>query len=127
VRSYAQVSHLLWLALPIIVAATDALSEPRYDIGLLVAASRSVVRIEAHRPGTKLQMGTGVVLADGEIATACHVVHDARAVYAIYAGRRRTTSSLRAMAARDVCAFSVVGLEAPAARCSTRKEMLLVC
>ena len=78
--------------------------------------ARSVVRIEADRPGSGIQMGTGVVLADGEIATACHVIRDAHAVFAIYAGRRRAISNLRVMAARDVCAFSVVGLETPAAK-----------
>jgi serine protease Do len=103
-------------ALPAVFAATDAWSGTRLDIGLLMEAARSVVRIEADRPGSGLQMGTGVVLADGEIATACHVVRGARAVHAIYAGRRLGTSNMRVMAARDVCAFSVVGLEAPPAR-----------
>lgn len=108
----------VWLValLPGVFAATSALSESRLDIGVVVEAARSVVRIEADRPGVGIQMGTGVVLADGEIATACHVVRDAHAVFAIYAGRRRAASNLRVMAARDVCAFSVVGLEAPVAK-----------
>jgi len=85
-------------------------------MGLLVQAARSVVRIEASRPGSGIQIGTGVVFADGEIATACHVVRDASTVFAVYAGRRRVVSNIRVMPRRDVCAFSVDGLEAPAAK-----------
>jgi hypothetical protein len=109
---------VIWVAalLPGSFAATDALAESRLDIGLIFKAARSVVRIEADRPGSGIQIGTGVVLADGEIATACHVVRGATTVIAVYAGRRRTTSNMRVMLTRDVCAFSVAGLEAPAAR-----------
>lgn len=102
--------------LPGFCVATNALSESRLDIGLVVEAARSVVRIEAERPGFGMQLGTGVVLAHGEVTTACHVIRDARTVFVIYAGRRRAISNLRVMATRDVCAFSVVGLEAPAAK-----------
>ena len=104
------------VALPGIFAATHALSDPRLDIGLLMGVARSIVRIEADRPGYGIQIGTGVVLADGEIVTACHVVRDARVVYVIYGGRRRAASRLRIMPQRDVCAFSVVGLKAPVAK-----------
>ncbi len=109
---------IIWAValLPGVLAATDALSEPDLDIGLIFEAARSVVRIEADRPGSGIQIGTGVVLADGEIATACHVVRDATTVTAVYAGRRRPTSNMRVMPTRDVCAFSVVGLEAPVAK-----------
>lgn len=112
------VTLVIWVValLPGGFTAADALAEPSLDIALVLEAARSVVRIEADRPGSGIQIGTGVVLADGEIATACHVVRDATAVFAVYAGRRRTTSNMRVMPTRDVCAFSVVGLEAPAAK-----------
>ncbi len=107
----------IWVAASLsgIFAATDALSNSHPDISVLVSVAQSVVKIEADRPGSGIQIGTGVVLADGEIATACHVVRGAHVVNVIYAGRRWTSSNLRVMPDRDVCAFSVVGLQAPVA------------
>lgn len=83
---------------------------------VLFSAFRSVVRIEATRPAHGVQVGTGVVLAQRKVATACHVVRDATKVSVIHGGRRFFVSGLQAMPKRDVCVFTVKGLNAQPAQ-----------
>ena len=122
----ARISKIaIWLVVvfPLVCANSNVTSAQRLTVALLVEATSSIVRIEANRPGTGIQVGTGVVLSEGEIVTACHVVRDAGAVIVIHAGRRYVASQLRALPARDVCAFSVPGLEAPIAKVRPAVEL----
>jgi len=98
----------LWLSLP--AHANDFSPRVIFD------ASRSVVRIEAARPRLGVQVGTGVVLAQDKVVTACHVLRDATNVSVIHGGIRYVVSALQALPEKDVCALSVQGLNAVPAK-----------
>ena len=104
------------LSLVLAVWLCQAVDAADFAPNVLFSASRSVVRIEATRPAHRVRVGTGVILAQDKVVSVCHVVRDATEVFVIYGGRRFVVSSLQAMPERDVCAFSVKGLNAqPAA------------
>lgn len=105
-----------WICLLLLLSAPVSWAAELVVPDFLSRASQSVVRIEASRPQRQIQIGTGVVVAPEQVATACHVVSDAIEVGVIFAGRRFAVSSIRAAPARDVCIFLVTGLDAVPAR-----------
>src|SRR3981081_2657105 len=87
--------------------------------GLAVASG--VVRVEVSRPGTGYSVGTGVVVAPGKVATACHVLRGGSQVSVIHAGIRRTVLTRSAPSPdHDVCVLQVPALEARPAVLSRR-------
>lgn len=101
-----------WICLLLLLSAPVSWAAELLVPDFLSRVSQSVVRIEASRPQRQIQIGTGVVVAPGQVATACHVVSGAAGVHVVFAGRRYAVSSIRAAPARDVCVFFVNGLDA---------------
>jgi len=115
----------IWLSLFVAVCLGRSVNADTLPQDILFSASRSVVRIEAIRParGVQVQVGTGIILAQGKIATACHVVRGATNISVIHGGRRYVVSGLHAMSERDVCVFSVSGLTARPAESRTAAQL----
>lgn len=117
-RVYARASlFALFASVPALPAALE------FDPAFVMRAAHSVVRIEAGKPGRGIQIGTGIVIAEQKVATACHVVRDARTIYVLYSGRRWKVSALRAMPERDLCLFVVPSLDAPPAQLRDSRDL----
>lgn len=78
-------------------------------------ASKSTVVVENFdEAGKAKSFGSGVVFADGNVATNCHVVKGASSLK-VRIGTKRLSATLRYSDwDRDVCSLSVAGLDAPA-------------
>ena len=87
-------------------------------------AARSTVVVENIDAQGKVQsMGSGVVLADGNVVTNCHVVKDANRLK-VRSGDKEHPATLRYSDwDRDVCSLSSAGLSAPAAVVGSSKTL----
>jgi S1-C subfamily serine protease len=93
----------------IVVWAMCLASTAAADIDYAVA--RSVVQIQAKPPeGGRVFMGSGVVVADGRVATNCHVTLNASSIFVRKGGLRFPAVRERADVKRDLCLLDVAGL-----------------
>jgi serine protease Do len=76
---------------------------------LFLPVAASVVRVEAELGRGRLSVGSGVTVAPGTIATACHVVRDASDVRVAGGGGTWQADAEHADARRDVCFLRVPG------------------
>lgn len=106
-RQRAPAAVLIALTLALLPAAASALGEQ--DIAALIRLSPSVLKIEASDARGKVSVGTGVAVAPGVIATACHVTARATTIRVVSNGERMQVASQRAQVARDLCLLDVPG------------------
>jgi hypothetical protein len=83
-----------------------------FDHAYWIAASSRVVKVEVARGGSGYSLGTGVVVARGLVATACHVLRGGTAIGVTHAGTRYSATARIASADRDVCLLRVPRLDA---------------
>ena len=77
-------------------------------------ASPSVVVVLTYNAaGKPTELGSGVKLPDGSVATNCHVLKDGTTYRVRYRGKLYPASLGKADWNRDVCSLSVPGLPAP--------------
>ncbi len=95
---------LLLTALPSLANALD-----QRDIAALISLRPSVLKVEASDARGNVGVGTGVAVAPGVIATACHVTARASTLRVVSNGERMQVSSQRAMVTRDLCLLDVPG------------------
>src|ERR1700704_2326906 len=83
-----------------------------FDQAYWIAVASAIVKVEVARPGG-YSLGTGVVVAPGKVATACHVLRGGLQVAVLYAGiRRNVLTRSTPSAEHDVCVLQVPQLEA---------------
>lgn len=92
----------------------DVRPEGEPDAATLARLAHSVLRVEAAAPGSRLRIGSGVVVAEGRVVTSCHVTRQARALSVGQGGARWPARLLSPQPARDLCLLAVEGLPAPA-------------
>lgn len=79
------------------------------DIAALISLRPSVLKVEASDVRGNVGVGTGVAVAPGIIATACHVTAHATTLRVVSNGERMQVSGQRAQVARDLCLLEVPG------------------
>jgi hypothetical protein len=99
--------HGLAMAVALASPAANALGEQ--DIAALIRLRPSVLKVEASDSNGRVSVGTGVAVAPGVIATACHVTAHATSVRVVNNGERMQASSQRAQVTRDLCLLDVPG------------------
>ncbi len=95
------------------------------DRASLVRVAPSVVKIEAVDAAGRFQLGSGVIVGDGKVATNCHVTRRAERVHVVQGGVRWAAFAQASDTRRDLCVLRVPKLEdgrvAPIARTSQLK------
>lgn len=84
------------------------------DRALMLAATASVVRVQAFDANSRTFIGTGVVIAPQRVATSCHVTRQALQVVAIHRGETYRVAGQAHDIEHDVCVLDVPLLPAPA-------------
>jgi serine protease Do len=74
----------------------------------------SVVRVRAVGTDGSVKFGSGVVIAPGQVATACHVTRGATTIEVEHAGKRSTADAQHGSPYHDLCLLSVQAVDAPA-------------
>jgi serine protease Do len=113
-----------------IAGALIALMLPRFalaefDGALLAAVAPSLVKIRASDSSGKQALGTGVVVGRGKVITNCHVTLDATR---IELAQDRATWEANAEASdvkRDLCLLKVSGLDLPAVKLGSVRDLKL--
>jgi hypothetical protein len=103
---------MLRLALIALLFAGAAAAAEPFDRRYMIAAAKSVVRVEAGQGGARYAVGTGTVTGPGEVTTAHHVVRGAKRVYVLSGGVRHAASVSRVDPVHDICVLTVHNLEA---------------
>ncbi len=79
------------------------------DIAALISLRPSVLKVEASDVRGNVGIGTGVAVAPGVIATACHFTAHATSVRVVVNSERMQARHQRAQMARDLCLLDVPG------------------
>jgi hypothetical protein len=95
------------------------------DRAALVQVAPSVVKIEAIDAAGRFQLGSGVIVAEGRVATNCHVTRRAQRINVMQGGVRWAVVAQASDTPRDLCLLRVPRMEggrvAPIARASRLK------
>ena len=101
------------LAAVLFVAASTAHAKTASEI--YEQAARSTVVVEnINAKGKSQSMGSGVVFADGDVVTNCHVIKGANKLKVRIGGKEHSATLRYSDWDRDVCSLSVAGLSAQA-------------
>ncbi|MBC8006475.1 MAG: trypsin-like peptidase domain-containing protein [Prolixibacteraceae bacterium] len=73
------------------------------DRDLFIKLSTSVLKVEAFNPDGSISIGSGVMVAEGAVATNCHVTHRARRIELIKSGLRWAVQSQSSNVRHDLC------------------------
>ncbi len=73
------------------------------DRDLFIKLSPSVLKVEAFNPDGSVSIGSGVMVAEGAVATNCHVTHRARRIELIKNGLRWAVQGQSSNARHDLC------------------------
>lgn len=103
-----------WL-LAVAAASLPAATAAAIDRAALIGLAPSVVKIEAVAADGRLQLGSGVVVAEATVATNCHVTRRAARVWVVKAGARWEAPRESRDEAHDLCLLRVPGLAGDAA------------
>lgn len=98
-----------FVTLLLAILPTCAHSLDQRDIAALVSLRPSVLKVEASDERGNVGVGTGVAVAPGVIATACHVTARASSLRVVVNGERMQVSNQRARVVRDLCLLDVPG------------------
>ncbi len=114
----AVIKHLLRaLVLLLLVFASQAFSGPLYAkpaSEIFAQASKSVVVVYNYdNKGIRQQLGSGVVMPDGQVATNFHVVNRATKITVLFNGKEFAAKASHSNPERDICLLDVEGLSAP--------------
>ena len=90
---------------------------------LVQAVSSHVVKIQVSLNNGSYGMGSGVVVAQDQVVTNCHVVANAASVSVNTGTENFTASQLKADWHHDLCMLTVVGLNVPAAPISNSQAL----
>ena len=101
-----------WFIVPLLLLAASASAETASQV--FKQASPSVVVVLTYdAAGKATELGSGVKLPDGSVATNCHVLKDGTTYRVRYQGKVYRARLDKADWNRDVCSLSVPGLPAP--------------
>jgi hypothetical protein len=102
-----------WLIMALF-AAGPAWAAP--DRAAVLQLARSIVKVEVAGDGGRIHLGTGTVVAQERVVTACHVTRRASRIHVLHGGLRLPVTLQRADMDHDLCLLVVPDLEAlPAA------------
>ena len=104
--------HLRMLLLAAATASGTTRAETAGQVFAQVSPSVVVV-VTYDAAGKPSELGSGVVLPDGNVATNCHVLKDGTRYRVRYKGRDYAAQMRFSDWNRDVCSLSVSGLKAP--------------
>ena len=79
------------------------------------ASASTVVVKNADSLANKQSTGSGVIVADGQVVTNCHVIKNAKALTVRTVHKEYVATLQYSDWARDVCSLTAIGLEAPPA------------
>ncbi|NHQ59035.1 tetratricopeptide repeat protein [Chlorobium sp. BLA1] len=101
----------LWLFASLFIVFTTLPTEAKSAAEVFADVSGSVVVIHNYDKNEKLQnIGSGVMLASGKVATNYHVIEQTGKITVIYKGREYPATPLYFDRFRDVCSLNVPGL-----------------
>lgn len=81
------------------------------DRAALVRVAPSIVKIEAVDAAGRFQLGSGVIVGEGKVATNCHVTRRAQRVHVVQGGVRWGAFAQASDMRRDLCVLRVPRLE----------------
>lgn len=112
--------RFLWLVLLLLTANVQAKTAKE----IFATVSKSVFTIRTYDAnGKELGLGSGVVVAKGEIVTNCHVVKDA-ALYRVGQGKKYIQATvLYADVERDLCLLIAPDIKAPAVKMGSSTKL----
>ncbi len=103
--------------LPTILAIASSgsdLASAAADGSTVLALSRGMVKVEVVSDVGVFFVGTGTVVAEELVVTACHVTRSARRIDVLHGGLRHRAISQRSDTEHDLCVLRVPGLDAQA-------------
>ncbi len=107
---------LLSLCMASTVSATPAEST-------VETLNASVLRVKVNLANGSLGLGSAVVISQNQVVTNCHVVNDATDIAVIVNGQPLNATSIKADWHHDLCILTVDGLNAPAVKLGTSKNL----
>ncbi len=101
----------LWGTLVLTAGALGAGSaHADFDRRSLIELGGSVLRIESQEDSGRMQVGSGVVIAQERVVTNCHVTRRAKSITAVQGGARWPVQAQTVDAERDLCLLQVPDL-----------------
>ena len=97
-----------------IASSGSDLASAAADGSTVIALSRGVVKVEVVNDAGMFFVGTGTVVANELVVTACHVTRSARRIDVLHGGLRRSAIAQRSDTEHDLCVLRVPGLDAQA-------------
>ncbi|MGB8337807.1 MAG: tetratricopeptide repeat-containing serine protease family protein [Burkholderiales bacterium] len=97
---------------------------PEVEMEFYNRVARSVVKIEAHNTNGRASFGSGVVIAEGVVATNCHVTRYAKSIEVIKGGLHIKADEQISDVENDICILKVQGMTAPVVNVAKAKTRL---
>lgn len=82
-----------------------------------------VFRVEVTHQNNTHGLGSGVVIAEDQLVTNCHVVNNASEIKVVIHGTAHVATSLKADWYHDICIIQVPNLSAPVAKLGNSKDL----
>lgn len=101
--------------------ALTALAEPSEDLQQKINAQ--VVRVHVILQSGVYGVGSGVVVAQDQVVTNCHVIANAQSIGVAINGENLSVSAIKPDWRHDVCIIKVDGLKAPIATIGSSKDL----
>lgn len=115
-------SSMKKILLPLLCLVIPVLAHAKSAKEIYQEASKSVVVVLGQGQAAASQ-GSGVVFSEEIVATACHVVKEAKEIKVRYRGREYPGTLKSADWERDLCLIDVWGLKAPAVRAGVTQSL----
>lgn len=97
-----------------------ALSSPALGVGVDSHLARSIVKVMAYANAGQVGVGSGVVVAEGQVATNCHVTRAAQSIAVFQGSMRYEAFAQTAAPELDLCLLHTAA-KLPAVRFGTAK------
>lgn len=101
--------------------ALSAAAEPSEELQQKINAQ--VVRVQVILQSGAYGVGSGVVVAQDQVVTNCHVIANAQSIGVIINGESLSVSAIKPDWHHDVCIIKVDGLKAPIATIGSSKDL----
>ncbi len=91
--------------------------------GMVYELKASIVKIRVTLGNSHTSIGSGVVVAKGQVVTSCHVVANALAINVIKFGTSHRANSIKADWKHDICIIGFDGLDTESATLGSSKNL----
>jgi serine protease Do len=103
---------------------SPAVAETEDEMVFYSRLAAGVVKVEAQNVNGRVSIGSGVMIAEGVVATNCHVTRNARSVEVIKGGLRETAEAQISDLEHDICVLNISSFNAPAIKPGRSKPKL---